>query len=89
MAKKCPYCTPDGPLGQFGNGPIKNLFDVPIKINGQIVEWVTPYIWLEENRAVLDVTLFDKLTTTKINYCPMCGRDLNKYIKELKEMEVM
>lgn len=87
MAKMCPYCTPEE--GALGNGPEKSIFEAPIKINGQIVEWVTPFIWLEENRAVLDVTLFDKLTRTKINYCPMCGRDLNKYIKEFKGLEVM
>lgn len=81
--KKCPYCTPED--GDIGNFPEKALLDKPIYIGKMYIDNYEPFISLTHKGAFLGCVLFEEDHHKKINYCPMCGKDLNKYIKELEE----
>jgi hypothetical protein len=83
MTKECPYCTP---AEEFGDAPKQPLLNGKIRI-GKKTEYIEPLIFLSEKGAILEAWLFEEAHSKKINFCPICGRDLNKYIKDLLEKE--
>lgn len=80
--KKCPYCTPQE--NNMGNFPEAALFCDSIRIGKMEIDCCTPFISLTHNGAYLALNLFDEDHHIRINYCPVCGRNLNEYIKELE-----
>lgn len=92
---KCKYCSVVNPFAivhcddneslinrkfQIGDSYIDTSIGLSTRRNGF-------YIEMERFTCIQGIDIIHQLEA-KINYCPMCGKDLNKYLEEMSHSEI-
>ena len=81
MKRYCKYCEEESVNG----GCNKDILDNELKLNGQPL--VSQEVFVQDNELALFINNYESgrcyvFKTHKIKYCPMCGKELKKQIRQ-------